>query len=518
VDGGLVDNLPVAEVRNLCKADVVIAVNVGSPLLKADQVGSLVTVLSQTINLLTEQNVSRSLAMLKPGDIYIKPDLDGIGATDFDKYAEAADRGRKAAEAVADQLRALAVSEKEYHAWWSGVEFIKPKPPRIDAVEIAKMKDVNPQAVERYIEQRPGEPLDPDKLERDIMRIYGDGFYESVDYSLLSVRDRNILRVTPVEKPWGKDYLRFGLSLDSNSKLSTYNLRAAYHKTWLNSLGGELLAIGQIGSEPGVEAQLYQPLDARQHFFVQPDIQHVRRNVPVFQDNHRLAEYHVVNDRLTLSAGANIGINGQARLGWVGRQKTATLDTGEPVLPEGTNRFDSWTVGFDIDRLNRLYFPTDGWLARLDYYRPLAQDYSKVVGEVRLVEPLGNNYVFHSRFYFVDSPRGTLPFYDAEALGGIQNLSGFVAGQIIGDGIRLGVFRLERIIRQLPLGLRGDVRVGAVVEAGRVNHRYTETNLNGWLSTAGVFIGGETPVGPEYLGYAHSPQGSSIVYIFIGTP
>jgi NTE family protein len=86
VDGGLVDNLPIAEVRELCKADVVIAVNVGSPLLKADQVGSLVTVLSQTINLITEQNVSRSLATLKPGDIYIKPDLDGIGATDFDKY------------------------------------------------------------------------------------------------------------------------------------------------------------------------------------------------------------------------------------------------------------------------------------------------------------------------------------------------------------------------------------------------------------------------------------------------
>lgn len=31
VDGGLVDNVPVAEVRQLCKPDVVIAINVGSP-------------------------------------------------------------------------------------------------------------------------------------------------------------------------------------------------------------------------------------------------------------------------------------------------------------------------------------------------------------------------------------------------------------------------------------------------------------------------------------------------------
>ena len=40
VDGGLVDNLPVAEVRERCQADVVIAVNVGTPLLKAEEVGS----------------------------------------------------------------------------------------------------------------------------------------------------------------------------------------------------------------------------------------------------------------------------------------------------------------------------------------------------------------------------------------------------------------------------------------------------------------------------------------------
>ena len=35
VDGGLVDNVPIDEVRDRCRPDVVIAVNVGSPLMKA---------------------------------------------------------------------------------------------------------------------------------------------------------------------------------------------------------------------------------------------------------------------------------------------------------------------------------------------------------------------------------------------------------------------------------------------------------------------------------------------------
>jgi NTE family protein len=44
VDGGLVNNVPIDEARSRCQADIAIAVNVGSPLLKADQIGSLLSV------------------------------------------------------------------------------------------------------------------------------------------------------------------------------------------------------------------------------------------------------------------------------------------------------------------------------------------------------------------------------------------------------------------------------------------------------------------------------------------
>jgi len=64
VDGGLTDNLPIEEVKRLCNPDVIIAVNVGSPLLKPEEVTSAVTVLAQVVNLLTEQNVIRSRGLL----------------------------------------------------------------------------------------------------------------------------------------------------------------------------------------------------------------------------------------------------------------------------------------------------------------------------------------------------------------------------------------------------------------------------------------------------------------------
>jgi predicted acylesterase/phospholipase RssA len=67
VDGGLVDNVPIDEVRDRCKPDVVIAVNVGSPLMKAKDIGGIFSVAGQMINILTEQNVTRSLATSNPG-------------------------------------------------------------------------------------------------------------------------------------------------------------------------------------------------------------------------------------------------------------------------------------------------------------------------------------------------------------------------------------------------------------------------------------------------------------------
>lgn len=57
--------------------------------------------------ILTEQNVSQSLATLSSGDIYIKPDLEGISAGDFKKSSETADRGRVAATGQVERLRRL---------------------------------------------------------------------------------------------------------------------------------------------------------------------------------------------------------------------------------------------------------------------------------------------------------------------------------------------------------------------------------------------------------------------------
>lgn len=518
VDGGLVDNVPIGEVRERCRPDVVIVVNVGSPLLKAEQVGSLLTVSSQMVNILTEQNVTRSLATLKPGDVYIKPNLDGISAGDFERNGEAAKRGREATEALRKELAHLAVDATEYAAWRQGIEVLDRVSPRIDEIQVAGLLRVNPAVVERHLRVAPGDPVRRSVINRDLLRMYGDGFYESVDYSVLTDRERNILRVTPVEKPWGPDYLRFGLNLQTDTHQgASFGLRAAYHNTWLNRLGGEFLATADIGSTNRLGGGFYQPLDSAQRSFVEATAGASQSRVNIYQDDHRIAQYKSNETELGAYLGTHAGLLGPVRLGWERRSRSFEVDVGSPSLPRAKVTYGGWKASLDFDQFDRLHFPTRGWAAKLGYFDSTQAGYARTDAEMRAAVTMGRS-VLNGRLRYTGSSRGTLPIYDAAALGGFQNMTAFASGQILGDRVQYGGLRAEQIVGSLPLGLRGDMRLGLGLETARVNQRYTETQRDGPVHSASLYFGGETPFGPAYVGLGVGTGGVVNLFLFIGTP
>lgn len=518
VDGGLVDNLPVSEVRERCGADVVIAVNVGSPLLKAEEVGSLLTVSAQMIGILTEQNVSRSLASLKPGDIYIQPELNGITAVDFAKHAAAASSGRLAAEVAAEKLTRLSVGEAAYAAWWQTIEVRRRNSPRVDGIEIVGLDRANQGVIERHLSVQPGEVIRPSVINRDLLRMYGDGYFESVDYTVLSQRERNILRIMPVEKRWGPDYARFAVNLQAdNSQGSNFGLRAAYHQTWLNHLGGELIYNGEIGSTNRIGVNYYQPLDARQRLFFEGTAGVGQTRLNVYQNDRRIAQYRDSETAFGAHLGANVGLLGPVRLGWVQRHRYFNLDIGDPSLPKADKRFGGWRASLDFDQFDRMHFPTRGWAAQLSWFDSPANHYARADADLRAAYAFGGT-VFNARLRYTGSPRGNLPIYDAGTLGGFLNMTAFAPNQIIGDDIRYLGVRGEQIIGRLPLGLRGDMRIGLALEAAKVGSRYSESNRVGVLDSAALYVGGETPFGPAYVGFGYSTSGVSNLFLFVGTP
>jgi len=533
VDGGLVDNLPVREVRERCGAEVVIAVNVGSPPLKPDEVRGLLTVSAQVIALLTEQNVQATLAALKPQDIVIQPELGTITAADFERHADAALRGRIAAQANAERLRALSVDEAAWAAWLRRIADLLPDPrrsrPRIDEVQVVGLSLVSETVVRRYLSQAVGEPLDTQALDQALGRVYGDGWYERVDYTVQREGERNVLRVMPVEKGWGPDYLRLGLRLDSNlSQGSSYLLRAGYHRTWMVPMGAELLVVGELGSSTGASVEWMQPLSADRLWFADFSAEHRRERSDYFYLEQRVAEYRGVRTRLEVTGGLNLSLMGTVRAGWRQTRVSRELETGIDILAAVPERGSGgWLVAADLDRLDRLYFPRSGWSAAAEWYHGHAggpreagssdSDYSRTSLDLRGAMPWQNN-VLGARLAWVGSPQGSLPLHDAGRLGGFLNLTAFASGQLIGDDVAYAHVRAERIIGRAPLGLRGDMRLGLALESGKVAKPYTVQKRNGWLHSLAAYLGGETPLGPVYLGIGFGSGRSTNAYLFIGTP
>ena len=524
VDGGLVDNVPVREVRERCGAEVVIAVNVGSPLFRPEEVTGIVSVVGQMVNLLAEQNVAQSLASLGPNDIYLRPELGKITAASFERQLEAADIGRQAALGIRERLAALSVSAADYASWQSRLRHGRnPAPPVIDEIQLADTRFVNKAELRDNIRQQAGTTLDAARLAEDLVLIYSRGDLQNLDYAVLRERDRTVLRITPIENSWGPDYLRFGLNFSSNLDAeSDYNLRALYRRTWLNANGAEWLVTAQLGSQQLLATEFYQPLDYRQRWFVQPYLDTASRKFSLYFDGARIADYRTRESRGGVDIGANLGRAGQVKAGWIERHQAADLMTGLPVLPNSQRTVGGIRAQLTVDTYDQAFFPSRGYRADLNYFDAIrhgkeASAYSLAEGRVGGAWSAGPTTALVA-LSAGKSLRGTLPLGDAFTLGGQGRLSAFAPGQIIGGDYALATLQAQyRLNKPVPLlGLQA--LVGVTVERARMRDSITEPNLTGNIDSLGVYLAMNTPLGPIYLGFADSRGRKSRVYFFLGSP
>jgi NTE family protein len=415
-------------------------------------------------------------------------------------------------------LAGLSVNREAYAAWrvrWAAGEQLLPQ---VDAIEIAGLKAVNPVAIERYLEQKTGERLNVAQLNRNLLRAYGDGYYERVDYTLTHENDKNLLRITPVEKAWGPDYVRLGINLNSTlTGRSTFSLRGVYQKTWLNPLGGEFLATAELGSNTGVGAELYQPLDAQQRYFLDAAASVRRENFALFIDDLRISDYRNSIGRLDLTAGMNIGMTGQLRLGLRNERQTATIEAGLPLVPDDPLHVQGWLASWETDQKNQLHISSTGWSGKGSWFESTAGHYNRLNLNLEGSYQL-QNWVLGVRGSYVGSTYGQIPMQEMGRLGGFLNLSGFANDQLIGDRMAYGHLRVERILGRMPLGLSGDMRLGLALEAAKVADPLTEPRRTGLLNSTVIYMRGETPFGPAYIGLGQSSSGPINAYLFIGTP
>ncbi len=524
VDGGLTDNLPV-DVARAMGADIVIAVNLGTPLMKREELGSILGVTGQMINILTEQNVGRSLAALKATDILILPELGDFSAGDFDDLLKTVPIGAAAARKVADRLSPLALPPAQYAALRQRQLAVAPPDLRpVDAIHFPGLTRVNPAVLAADMETRIGQPLDPRTLDRDLQRLYGTDDFEHVNYRIVEETGKRVLSVDAIEKSWGPNYLRFGLGLSSDfSGDAYYNLLASYRRTWLNSLGAEWRTDLQVGRTSRAFTELYQPLDVRQYFFVAPYAEAERRQLAIFNDDQRLAIYDLRYGRVGFDLGSQFTRYGELRLGLLWGSVRASVDTGPSSLEPDPNKADQAAIRGRLffDQLDNANFPRAGYVGNLEVFNSqtalgATANYTKWTLDGTAAHSFGDHTFNLGLRLGGRIGADPLPAYDQFNWGGFLQQSGYRTGALLGQSIAFS--RLVYYNRLARFTLLPGIYAGLSLEAGRVGSPLIPGNQTGTLLSAAAFLGLDSPIGPVYLGYGRTDAGFSSFYFYLGRP
>jgi len=532
-DGGLVDNLPV-DVARAMGVDVVIVVNVGTPLAGRETLSSVVGLTEQMLAILTEQNVERSIATLTPRDLLLNPGLGPLTSGDFARAPELIKVGEDFADAHAAQLAAYAAPAPEYAQWLA-----RHAPPAMEPVPLAAVQfegslQTNPRRFEAKLQSQAGELFDTKKAEADARRLAASGDYTRADYRLVQGPAGETLLFDLQDKPWGPNYLRAGLDLHADfSGHSGFDVKLSHNHHWLTENGTEWRNFIQVGERPAIFSEIYHPLlrniDDRSDWFAAAYVSGDRQHRSVYQgeDGAELAQFLRSTGQIGLDLGLPFGRLGELRAGFL-HLTTSTTPTLLSAQWTGPAQAQVWQedglhVRGVVDQLDYVNFPTSGYRLVGEGVvgtRRLQREHSEHMArgsvEGTVVDTFGRStFELHGALKMSDEH--SLRVVDQYTLGGFQQLSGYRPDQLSGNAVLFGRLNWYMRLANSPVFARG-FYVGASLEAGNAWTDRSDMSLAHLRGGGSVYLGADTGLGPMYLGITYAPRGELGVALFIGRP
>ena len=206
IDGGVANNFPVDEVKNL-GADLIIGVDVQDGLWDKAQLKNATKILVQITNL---HSIEQMKNKIKGTDIYITPDIKNFGVLSFDRGREIIQRGEEAAFAAYEKIKIL-TDDNNY--------FKKPKLSVLkDSLKLAqinttKLSKFTTDYVFGKLGFKPNTPITYGHLESGINTLLATENFHSISYSFKNNERGEALELQLAENPI-YTYLKLGLHYD----------------------------------------------------------------------------------------------------------------------------------------------------------------------------------------------------------------------------------------------------------------------------------------------------------------
>ena len=516
VDGGLANNIPVS-VAKAMGADIIIVSDLGSDLLTREQITSALSVAGQLVNFLFALNSIEQLKSLGPQDVHIVSRLGDIGAGSFGRIKEAIPLGEKAAREATNSLRRYSLSPEQYRQHVAARQSPRLDAPTVAYIRIENNSKVGDEVISSKITLKPGDKLDIPRLERDIQQVYGLEIFETVRYELVEENGKAGIIIQAKQKPWGPGYLQAGLITSSNFEGdSAFRFGVALTQTEINALNGEWRLAAQVGDDPGIAIEWFQPLDPAANWFVHGKIGYSTQNFNLYDsDGVRYAEAYASGYELSAAAGMQFGTWGEARLGYHRASGNIEISTG-PKTPDQDFDTSQFFLRFTSDKLDNVNFPNKGQISRLEYQMSRESfgddaDYDQVSGNFLLAYSWGHNTLLPS-LSLRTTVSGDAPIQGLYRLGGFLNLSGYEEGELTGQNA--GLARLIYMRRLTDFQFFKSY-AGASLEWGNTWQDVGDIG-DDLIFGGSAFVGADTPIGPVYLGYGHADGGDHSLYLFLG--
>lgn len=521
VDGGLVDNLPVDLAREM-GVDVVIAVDVSFPLANRAGLESPLDVTNQMIAIMVRRGTQASMKELHPGDVLVSPDLGRMTSIDFSKMNQVMVAGEVAAAREQQRLATLGVSEERYAAWVAARARAADPSVRVAFVRPGPLSGPDAERIDAVFGDMAGKPLSTKELQSRAYDQYALDRYEAVDYRVVTEDGEDGLEIDMRRKSWGPNFLRFGMSIESDYEGGTVaNAGARLLLTDVNRLDGELLFDGQLGEEPHFYTELFQPLSLTTDFFVAPAFRYDLETLQIVDNGRRVAQYRIRDTEFLFAVGAELARWGEIRVGLRRGNGSTRIMIGEPVVPGDDFDIGAAFVQFGYDKLDSAYFPKHGQAFRASW-----QSENESLGATRNANIVEASWIVarsrdrNSLVLSLDAGSAlqnrVVSPQELFTLGGFLNLSGLPVDSVIGT--QYGIARLigyRRISRGGTGLFEFPAYLGASFETG--NAWATKEDVDwGDLKTAGsLFLAAETPFGPLYLAGGLS-EGDAAFYLILG--
>lgn len=513
-DGGLVDNIPTDVGRSL-GADIVIAVDVTSPLGDRQKLQTLAGVLDQAVDVMTIEHdrLSRDNA-----DIVVAPDLRRFTADDYAEARQIMDAGYQAAERRSIVLSQFAVGADE---WLQYVETRRQRERHpdltVDALQVQGVSPAQQLRLEKRLEKYLERPLNTKKLETDLTRIIGEGRFDRLGYELFRDGGMHGLRIRAHEKAYGPPFVDLALDV-SGSGVGEFDFSAGARFTFMNvgGHGAEWRTDVRLGSRNLFATEWYQPLGSSR-LFVAPYGFFTKEARGVFQNGTRVADFRDRRAGTGLDVGFTTGRSSELRVGYKITDSDFDPLVGLPI-PGVNGTTDEVRALWTFDNQDSPVVPSRGVRATVD----LSQVFNSpgTNHSFRQLDAQSSTFVPLSNVgsLFLNTGFGTSFNHDPGvlrefALGGPFRLGAYHPYELLGSHYLYGSLGYRHRLFRLPEPVGHNVYAGGWYETGSAFPDYDSVSLVHSFN-AGVIA--ETFMGPVGLSFSVSATGRTKMNFSIG--